>query len=398
MNNKQCGCNCQPTIMVNYPYTNRGAMYQCDCCNAMYQPGTSKYPAGGPMQENAFMVVNTVPYLVDNFTTNYGPKLSVSESIYTRITKRKDPSCINLAAVIDMTGDIITNSVWNAFLEQTISGQYEELEQLLPIQKSNVTFKLYFHIADVAGGVVYESSITSVVKDHLFHYTDVQDFFVTSFKNVMVANIPQLDYQGVYNLVIDKMEAYVDTIDTKEHISDELNPYYTWANNNTKINVQHDTISEVTPPDATILIASTDINYGMAVQLNLTTRLKISFSAFMSNTIAVGDTFGVYKSLYEPTQEIVDKLVKQVEDLQATVSELTIQIATLRADVNNMYYTSEEYKKGTFYHEGALTWITKGILYQVNEDYTTTDDESITVAEAFQNDIDTGKLIPVTNA
>jgi hypothetical protein len=313
------------------------------------------------------------------------------------VTKRKDPSCINLAAVIDMTGDIITNSVWNAFLEQTIAGQYESLEQVLPVMKSNVTFKLYFHLEDVSGGVVYESHMTSIVKDHLFHYTDVNDFFVTSFKNVMVTNIPQLDFQGVYNLIIDKMEAYIDTIDTKEHTDDELNPYYTWTNNNTKIMVQHDTING-TLPDASVLVASTDINFGMPVQLNVTTRLKLSFSAFMSNTIATGDTFGVYKSLYEPTQEIVDKLVKQVEDLKAAVELLQTQVATMRADINNMYYTSEEYKKNTYYHEGALTWITKGILYQVNEGYTTTDDESVTVAEAFEADILAEKLIPVISA
>lgn len=396
MNNTQCGCNCQPTIMVNYPYA-RSAMYQCDCCTAMHQPNTSRYPASGSMQENAFMVMNTVPYLVDNFTTNYGPKLSVSESIYTRVTKRKDPSCINLAAVIDMTGDIVTNSVWNAFLEQTIAGQYETLDQVLPVMKSNVTFKLYFHVEDVNGGIVYESHMTSIVTDHLFHYTDVNDFFVTSFKNVMVTNIPQLDFQGVYNLILDKMEAYVDYIDTKEHTEDDLNPYYTWANNNTKITLQHDTING-TIPDGSVLVASVDINHGMAVQLNVTTRLKVSFSAFMSNTIATGDTFGVYKSLYEPTQEIVDKLVKQVEDLTALVNALTTQVGKLQADVNNMYFTSEEYKKNTHYHEGALTWITKGTLYQVNENYTTTDDESVTVAQAFEADILAGKLIPVTNA
>lgn len=396
MNNKQCGCNCQPTILVNYPYTSRGAMYQCDCCNAMHQPNTSKYPASGQMQEDAFMVVNTIPYVLDNTTTNYGTKISVSEQMYTQVTKRKDPSCINLDARIDMSGDIITNTVWNAFLQDTISGQYETLDQVLPIQKSGVKFKLYFHLENVSGGVVYESSITSIVKEHLFHYTDVNDFFVTSFKNVMATNIPQVDYAGIYTLIIDKMEAYVDMIDTKQHTTGDMNPYYQWTDNNTHITMQHDTIDS-TEKDDTILIASVDINHGMAVQLNVTTRLKISFVAFMSNTIAAGDAFGVYKALYEPTQEIVDKLVKEVEDLKTTVALMTEQIATLRADINNMYYTSEEYKKATFYHEGALTWITKGILYQVNEDYTTTDDESVTVAEAFQNDIATGKLIPVTN-
>ena len=396
MNNNKCGCNCQPTILVNYPYT-RSAMYQCDCCNHMYQPDTSRYPASGSMQENAFMVVNATPYLLDNFTTNYGPKLSVSEAIRTSVSKRKDPSCINLSALIDMTGDIVTNSVWNAFLEQTISGQYETLEQLLPIQKSNVTFKLYFHIEDANGGVLYENSVSAIVKDHLFHYTDVNDFFVTSFKNVMITNIPQLDFQGVYNLILDRMEAYVDYIDTKEHVSDELNTFYVWDDNNTKIRVQHDTIQS-TSGDGSIMIASCNINYGMAVQLNITTRLKVSFTAFMSNTIATGDAFGVYKALYEPTQHIVDELVKKVDALTTLVENMQTQIATMRADINNMYYTSEEYKKGTFYHEGALTWITKGILYQVNEAYTTTDDESVTVAQAFEADILQGKLIPVTNA
>jgi hypothetical protein len=112
----------------------------------MYQPNTSKYPASGQMQENAFMVVNTVPYVLDNTTTNYGTKISVSEQMYTQVTKRKDPSCINLDARIDMSGDIITNTVWNAFLQDTISGQYETLDQVLPIQKSGVKFKLYFHL------------------------------------------------------------------------------------------------------------------------------------------------------------------------------------------------------------------------------------------------------------
>jgi hypothetical protein len=134
-----------------------------------------------------------------------------------------------------MSGDIITNTVWNAFLQDTISGQYETLDQVLPIQKSGVKFKLYFHLENVSGGVVYESSITSIVKEHLFHYTDVNDFFVTSFKNVMATNIPQVDYAGIYTLIIDKMEAYVDTIDTKQHTTGDMNPYYQWTDNNTHI-------------------------------------------------------------------------------------------------------------------------------------------------------------------
>ena len=103
------GCGRQP-VLVSYPYT-RGALYQCDCCTQMHQPNTAQFPVSGQMQENGFMVINNVPYLLDTMTTNYGTKLSVSENVYTRISKRNDPSCINLIATFDMTGDIIANAV-----------------------------------------------------------------------------------------------------------------------------------------------------------------------------------------------------------------------------------------------------------------------------------------------
>lgn len=385
--NKNCSCM-QPTILACYPYQ-RSAMYQCDCCSHMYQPNTSTYPASGPMQENAFMVVNTVPYLIDNTQVKYGTKLSVSESIRTGVTKRPDLSCINLSAIVDMTGDIITNASWNAFLQSTISSQFETLKTILPIQKSNVTFRLHYHLLDVNGGVVYTSHIDSVVKDYTFHYTDVEDFFVTAFKNVMVAEIPAMPYQGIYTIVIDKMEAYVNTINTIDHIVGDMNQFYTWSDNNTKIVVNHDSIAAETPIDETILIASTDINYGMAVQLNVVTRLKISFSAFMSNLIATNDSYGVYKSLFDPVEDVVSKLMQRIE-------ALTTEIETMKSEMDKFYFTSQEYEKGITFHKGVFTWLVPGTVYQTTEAYTVTNDDTITVEEAFAADIAAGKLVLIT--
>jgi hypothetical protein len=61
-----------------------------------------------------------------------------------------------------------------------------------------------------------------------------------------------------------------------------------------------------------------------------------------------------------------------------------------------MYYTSEEYKKNTFYHKGAFTWITPGEVYQTTAEYTTTNDESITLEDALAADLAAGKLVKIT--
>ena len=330
MNNIGCGCNQSP-VFVTYPYT-RGAIHQCDCCTQMHQPETAMYPSGGYMQENAYMIINDVPYLLDNTTTNYGTKISVSENVYTRISKRNDPSCINLTGSFDLTGDIIANNAWVAFLEEFVSSKYADLDGVLPIQKSAVRFRFYFHIEDSMGGVVYSNYVDSIVKNHLFHYTDINDFFVTSYKNIAVTNIPQVDYNGIYNLFIDKVEVYVKIVDTKEHVTDGLNPYYQWIANHTRISVQHDAIEPVT--DGEIMIGACDIIWSTAVQLALTTRLKICFTVYLSNTIMNKNSFGVYKALTEPTQHTVDELAARIEALETTVGELTeaLSAANIRID------------------------------------------------------------------
>lgn len=398
MNNNQLGCGCfGPIVPPMYPYSG-SKQCMCDCCNYMHQPTSyNKYPASGPMQENAFMIVNATPYLIDNFNVSYGTKVSVSEGIYTRISARKDISCINLAGTIDMTDGIITNTTKNAFLCQTIENNYETLENVLSIQKPTIQFKLYFHVEDAQGGVVYESTTNAYAQKYQFHYTDIHDYFVTSFKQLFLCEIPSLDFQGVYNLILDKIEAYANVIITKDHATAEMNPFYQFTNNNTNITVQHETI-DITEPDGAVMIATADLNWTTAFQANLTTRFKFSFTAFMSNLISSGNTFDIYNAIFYPKQATIEQLKQQVSILTGAVSELQLKVAKLTADFANFYYTSEEYRKNTYYHEGTLVWITKGTLYQVNEAYTTTDDESVTVQQAFEADITAGKLIPVVSA
>lgn len=398
MNNNQfgCGCNRYPYLPPMYPYMGQN-YYACDCCNHMHQP-TSKtqYPSNGPMQENGFMIINSNPYIIDTDNVSYGTKLSVSESVYTRISSRKDISCVNLAGTIDMTGDIVTNSAMNAFLVQTIENGYETLESLLDVEKSTVQFKLYFHVEDGQGGVVYETTTVSNVQKYQVHYTDVQDFYVTSFKQIFTHIIPSLQFQGVYNLVLDKIEAYMNVIKTKDHVVDDMNPFYQFTNNNTNIAIQHDTIQS-TDPDGAIMIASTDLNWHTAFQANLTTRLKLSFTAFMSNMILSGNTFDIYNALYHPTERELDTLKQQVSILTGAVAELQIKVTSLESTVANLHNTLEVYTKDTYLREGTLVYLDVGKLYQVPAPYTTSDDPELTEREAMEIDIQAGRLVPVTS-
>ena len=328
------GCGLQP-VLVSYPYT-RGSLYRCDCCNQMHQPNTAQYPSAGSMVENAYMVFNNKPYILDNTTTNYGVKLNVSENIYTRFSKRNDPSCINMVATFDMTSDqIITNSVWAAFLEDFITNEYDSLEGVLPIQKSEVFFRIHFHFEDENKGVVYTSYVDSTVKEHLLHYTDINDYFVTSFKNIAVTIIPQLDYNGIYSLIIDRVEARVNVIDTKQHYTDKSNPYYQWINNNTKVLIQHDTIT-AGESDGSLIIAILEVNHAMAVQLNVATRLKIAFTAYMSNTIVVGNSFGVYKALFNTSGQEITDLKNRIAVIESNLTDLTASISELTSTVTGL--------------------------------------------------------------
>jgi hypothetical protein len=180
----------------------------------------------------------------------------------------------------------------------------------------------------------------------------------------------------------------VNVIKTKDHLVDDMNPFYQFLNSNTKIVTQHDTIEQTTP-DGSTMIASVDLNWGCVFQANLTTRLKLSFVAYMSNMITTTNTFQVYNALYQPTPEIVNKLEQQV-------TMLTELVESLQTSVNKFYYTSQEYEKGIEFHKGVITWLEPGVIYQTTKEFTADADETRTRKESFNKDVEDGNIIPIT--
>ena len=405
MNEMTIGCGCGGRVPVprTYPFTMKGD-YACDCCHQMYQPNpeNKQIPTAGMINGSLFTIVNNDPLLVHRDIFEYGTKISVSENIRTQVTRRSDMSCINLIGVFDLTeGNIITNDSLFSFLCNKIGSQYETNEHLLSILKSGFQVKVNFTVLDEQGGTVYSNSFQSSNTIGKFHYTDVRDFFVESISNVMVTNIPAMDYAGVYVLRLDRIEVYGRKIITKNHVTDNLNPFYAFTSNNTKISQYVDAINS-TPEDEVVLLAACDLNWSTTFQANLTTRFKLSFNVYTSNMIIASDVYNVWSALYEPIESVIDSMRNSIISMSETIALLNQRIDAqdetirlLAQRVENIYYTSEEYTKGHYFHKGVITWLEPGTIYQTTEAYTTTNDESISVAAAFDSDIAMGKLIPL---
>ena len=133
------------------------------------------------------------------------------------------------------------------------------------------------------------------------------------------------------------------------------------------------------------MIAALNLNWGTAFQANLTTRLKLSFVAYMSNLFATTNTFNFYNALFEPTPEIVNKLEQQVKMLTDIVQVLQNAVV-------------KEYAKGISLKRGELVWLVPGTLYQSNLDFVTDSDPDRTVEQSFNYDIGEGNLVPVGGA
>lgn len=406
MNEMTIGCGCGGRVPVprTYPFMMNGN-YACDCCHQMYQPNpdNSKIPSAGMINGSLFTIADNDPLLIQRDLFEYGTKISVSENVRTQVTRRSDMSCVNLIGTFDLTeGNIITNDSLYAFLCSKIGSQFETNDHLLSILKSGFQVKVLFTVLDEQGGVVYTNSFMSSNTVGKFHYTDIMDYFVESISNVMVTNIPAMDYAGLYVLRLDRIEVYGKKIITKNHITYGLNPFYAFAENDTKINQQVDTIN-ATQEDETVLIAASNLTWSTTFQANITTRLKLSFNVYTSNMIIAGNVYDVWSALYEPMESIIETMRNAITSMSETITALTTRIeeqdatiASLQQKVDDMYRTSEEFKKNTFYHKGVFTWITPGEVYQTTEAYTTTDDASVTVEQAFNADIALGKLIPLT--
>ena len=434
MINKPC---CPTPVPPMYPYNRpaRDSYSYCVCGkNPLTPSGDLRYPSGGPFVGSAFALYDTMPYLIDSSSMTYGQVLCYANTITTTVTQRSDPSCINLAASFNLTDTTLTNTTRMDFLKKYISRKYEELVGVLPILKTALRFKVYYTVKDQYGGITHTGTAESVVVDTHFHFTDVKDIYVQSAKGLIIENIPAMTYQGLYTFIIDRVEVYMRVIDTKEHLIDALNPFYLFTDNNTKIALQHDTI-ENTDPDDEILISACDVNRAFEYCANITNRVRLSFVAFTSIPIACGDTSGVYESLNEPTEQIINQLRVEVSSLyedvarlEGLINDLTTELSTLRGQVelnkNNIATNTRDittlrsitdahqatleshetritalegiplaviwYREGFEFVKGQLTYTVYGVLYQAAKNFTASGN--------FQNDINLGNLVPVVTA
>lgn len=357
-----------------------------DKCSHMNKPTppNDKFPTGGWINENLFAFLNEKPCIVDSTLTKFGPYVSVSENVITKVSQRREDSCVNLAAVLDFTQSITTNKILNSYLCQIISNNYQEINNILPIIKSAVKFKLNYTVLDDLGGIVQQATTISTCKESMLHTTDIRDYFLISYKNIFTDNISQMDYAGLYTLVINNVELYLDFIDVSEHITNNLNPFYQFTNSNTNIAIQHDTI-DTFEPDESLLFATCDINRSFTFQANITTRIKMSFMAYISNIIFTPDTFEVWKSLYQPNDSILDTLQAEIDTLNEKLSVLE----------NNSLVLN--YKSNTLYKKGDLIWLNVGTVYQATVEFKSSV-TGTTLDDNFQLDIDKGYIIPINSS
>ncbi len=446
MNTTKCGgctfnvntdpCKC-PIVPPNYPF-NRPARdsYTFCCCGPSNplngkDPITTAYPSSGMFKGSAFAMFNGDPYIMDSTNMTYGQVLVYSENVYTKVSQRDDLSCINLAARFDMTDTSLSNTVRNDFLKQYISRKYLELSGVLPIIKTQYKVRIHYTIRDIDGGTINSTHVDTVIKDSNFHFTDIKDRYVQSMRGLVVETIPAITYQGLYNITIDKVELIVEVIDTKSHLVDAMNPFYTFVNNNAEITLHNDII-EPTEKDSTFVIASCDVMRSFDYQANITNRLRISFTAFTSVPIACGDTMGIWNALNEPTDAVIAQLRNEVtaledevaalhtrdEELQSeidtlngqvtlntnNIASLTARVATLEAAnaakdtllteiisrieaLERIPLALVSYGEGVEFKRSQITWKMYGELYQATSNFTASGD--------FMMDVGLGKLVPV---
>lgn len=400
------------------------------------KPAPPAVPTTGPFIGNGFSLLNTAPYIIDTTMFRYGQIISYSESVRTHVARRTDPSCINISATFDMTdANNLTNTVLQDYLEKYISMGYATLQGVLPILKSTVMFKLYYTVTDYDGGIMTTGSVVTSTNDIRFHFTDIKDMYVTSARGMMIKDIPAMTYSGIYTLTFDRMEVYIPYINTLDYVEAGLNPFYQFVDSNLRIAIQHDTIESTEPADW-LLISEIPVNTSIQYTANITNRLRVSFTAFMNNVIAVPNTNDIWDALNEPTEEIITQLRQEVSTLQETCfllqQRLDEEIAAreqlagqVELNKNNIHtaneqigiltskvsaletnYTSLEkrvkileerplalqrYLQGIELVSSQLTWNEYGELYQANTNFIT-DSTAPTVADSLEVDIAAGRL------
>lgn len=376
MNHHHCdhecgGHDCGPHYPHHYPY--------------YYHPQPNQ-----PVVDNIFMVNEDNPYLVDGTQYRYGNVISFANDVDTRIVNKKGVSCVNLDAVFDLTDQITTNNAWARYVEQIISMKYDTLKEILPMIKSTIVFRLFYTIKDSSGEEIIRAYCDSPCQCGLIHPCgDLKDNFVSSYKNIFTDTLSSTPYSGLYTLTIEKVEAIIDTVNIASLIPPTgPNPYYAFSHNNTHIDVFHDALKPVEPTES-FVIATCEVHKAFSIETNVMTKLKVSYVAYMNNCVLIPNTLGVWESLYNPSQYIIKELREDVNTLSTYVAELTEKVAILESVTPQVL----EYDKKINIRKGNIVYLVLGSIYQAAETYVTTEDESVTVAEAFEADVLAGKLV-----
>ena len=191
--------------------------------------------------------------------------------------------------------------------------------------KSMLFMTVHYTIYDYNGDLAYSGAKVVDINYMKFHPTDVDDYFVSSFSGSLVTNIPQFDYQGLYTISIDSVTLDAVAVDVKSLLDgEELNPYYQFVNNNTKIVIQHDTVENVTDENfiKAVMLAECKVNKSFTFQANVTTRLKIAYKTYISDLTAVPNTFNIWDALTNPSKKTIEQLIDEIELLKEELNTL----------------------------------------------------------------------------
>ena len=153
------------------------------------------------------------------------------EAQYEYLVNR--PDNISAAQITNSSGQLMNSlgEVVNHAME-LVEAQSEQLSGVLPIIKNGIKFRIHYTIYNIDGGVEYIGHTDCKVEQPIFHFTSIKDVFVQSSKGLIIDNIPAMTYQGKYNISINNIEAFIEVINTKEHLQDpSLNPFYTFEDN-----------------------------------------------------------------------------------------------------------------------------------------------------------------------
>lgn len=323
-----------------YPYAeHHGCGSHCTMqCNHTPPPVHPQTPTGW-VKENKFRIVDGYPYLVDMPMLKWGPKVRTSEQLETKVVQRREISCVRLDAVFDCTTSMSTNTTLRNYFKQIIERKYLPLDGILPIIQEWTSFKLNYHVENMMGDTVLDNSAVVSIKEGFCHLTDVRDLTLTSFKGIFMVDIPDLTQYGSerYVLVLDSIEVYVTGFNTLEYLDDPaLNPFYAFAENYTRIDISHEAVSKIDPDYPKMIITEIPLRKTYAFDAAVTTRLKLAFTAYLSDLILSGNTFDVWSALTQPTDAIIaqmktdlDTMNERLQTLNVTVENQNVTIANL---------------------------------------------------------------------